>query len=160
MVPNQYWTPGVLSPMPIMGKYYMHYGAEFLEPRVLGRVNAGRMKEEFVMDNLGMCRFHRGWAEEMLPEILQSLWGVRDAFKRSLAMTASRINSRNASVFWEPSRNVDFIRTFLKRRVEVENDVAPETAAWLKRFEEDGQEAALSFWFDTLKGIHESLREF
>jgi glyceraldehyde-3-phosphate dehydrogenase (ferredoxin) len=26
MVPNQYWTPGVLSPMPIMGKYFIYYG--------------------------------------------------------------------------------------------------------------------------------------
>jgi len=26
MVPNQYWTPGVLSPMVMMGKYYMYYG--------------------------------------------------------------------------------------------------------------------------------------
>ncbi|OVE74365.1 aldehyde ferredoxin oxidoreductase, partial [bacterium B13(2017)] len=30
MVPNQYWTPGVLSPMAIMGKYYMVYGKDFI----------------------------------------------------------------------------------------------------------------------------------
>ena len=29
IVPNQYWTPGVLSPVAIMGKYYMHYGRSF-----------------------------------------------------------------------------------------------------------------------------------
>ncbi len=29
MVPNQYWTPGVLSPMPIVGKYFMYYGTDF-----------------------------------------------------------------------------------------------------------------------------------
>ncbi|MDZ7667865.1 MAG: aldehyde ferredoxin oxidoreductase N-terminal domain-containing protein [Desulfotignum sp.] len=40
MVPNQYWTPGVLAPMAIMGKYYMHYGQNFLTPRTLGRENA------------------------------------------------------------------------------------------------------------------------
>ena len=32
MVPNQYWTPGALAPMAIMGKYYMHYGTDFLPP--------------------------------------------------------------------------------------------------------------------------------
>ena len=37
MVPNQYWTPGALAPMPIMGKYYMYYGPDFLPPRELGR---------------------------------------------------------------------------------------------------------------------------
>ncbi len=67
MVPNQYWTPGVLSPMTIMGKYYMYYGNEFITPRELGRKNAERMTKELVLDNLGFCRFHRGWAEEMMP---------------------------------------------------------------------------------------------
>ena len=36
MVPNQYWVPGALSPMPIMGKYYMFYNSKFLSPRELG----------------------------------------------------------------------------------------------------------------------------
>jgi glyceraldehyde-3-phosphate dehydrogenase (ferredoxin) len=35
MVPNQYWTPGILSPMAIMGKYYQYYGNDFLPPRIL-----------------------------------------------------------------------------------------------------------------------------
>ena len=29
MVPNQYWVPGMLSPMPMMGKYFVYYGVEF-----------------------------------------------------------------------------------------------------------------------------------
>jgi len=32
MVPNQYWTPGVLSPMAVMGKYYMHTGRSSSRP--------------------------------------------------------------------------------------------------------------------------------
>ncbi len=67
MVPNQYWTPGALVPMAIMGKYYMHYGPEFHPPRKLGQVCAERFKKELVMDNAGVCRFHRGWAEDMVP---------------------------------------------------------------------------------------------
>ena len=30
MVPNQYWVPGMFSPMPMMGKYFVHYGLDFL----------------------------------------------------------------------------------------------------------------------------------
>jgi glyceraldehyde-3-phosphate dehydrogenase (ferredoxin) len=30
MVPNQYWVPGMLSPMPMMGKYFVYYGLDFL----------------------------------------------------------------------------------------------------------------------------------
>ncbi len=160
MVPNQYWTPGVLSPMAIMGKYYMHYDADFLPPRELGRRNAARLRAELILDDLGMCRFHRKWAEEMLPEVMESLWGMRERFLTNIDRTASRINSRNASVYWEPQRSVDFVHRYLERRREVDGDQSPELTHWLERFRQDQNEAALDFWFETLKGVHESLREF
>lgn len=159
MVPNQYWTPGVLSPMAIMGKYYMHYGADFLPPRELGRRDADRLRGELILDNLGMCRFHRQWAEEMLPEIVDSLWSQRAQFLANVARTAGRVNSRNASVYWESARNVDFVHRFLLRRREVEADQSAELTAWIDRFARSKEEAAIDFWFEVLKGIHESLRE-
>jgi glyceraldehyde-3-phosphate dehydrogenase (ferredoxin) len=160
MVPNQYWTPGALSPMAIMGKYYMYYGAEFMPPRKLGRINAQRFRDELIMDNLGMCRFHRLWAEEMLPEVIGSLYGQKEPFLKSLARTASRINSRNSSIFWESGRSADYVHTFLKRHRDVDGSTDAELAEWIGRFEADKQEAALSFWYEIHKGIHESLREF
>jgi glyceraldehyde-3-phosphate dehydrogenase (ferredoxin) len=146
--------------MPIMGKYYMHYGSEFLPPRELGRRNAQRLRGELVMDNLGMCRFHRQWAEDMLPEIVESLWGQKQGFLQNIAMTASRINSRNASIYWEPERNADLVHTFLRRARDVEGNQDKQLLHWLARFDSDKPEAALDYWFETLKGIHESLREF
>ncbi len=160
MVPNQYWTPGVLSPMPIMGKYYMHYGSDFLPPRELGRKNAARMVQELIMDNAGFCRFHRQWAEEMLPEIIGSVFGVKEGFVERVKSTAGRINSRNAAVFWESERNTDLVISFLKRRRDVENDKSPELLRWIDLFQKDRKEATLEFWFETRKGIDESLREF
>lgn len=160
MVPNQYWTPGALSPMAIMGKYYMYYGAEFMPPRKLGRINAQRFRDELILDNLGMCRFHRLWAEEMLPEVVGALYGDKQGFLESLAVTASRINSRNSSVYWESERAVDLVQTFLRRRREVERDTDKELRGWLERFEQDKSEAALGFWYEVHKGIGESLREF
>lgn len=160
MVPNQYWTPGVLSPMAIMGKYYMHYGREFVPPRELGRLNAERFKQELIMDNLGVCRFHRGWAEEMLPEIVDSLYGLKEAFLANVVQTATRINSRNASVFWETERNIDFIYTFLKREQIVEGNSDHALKDWIVSFERNRGEAALSFWYEVHKGISESLKEF
>jgi glyceraldehyde-3-phosphate dehydrogenase (ferredoxin) len=160
MVPNQYWTPGVLSPMAIMGKYYMYYGNDFVPPRTLGRMNAERFRCELIMDNLGMCRFHRQWAEEMLPEIFGSLYGQKDKYLERLAVTASRINSRNASVFWESERNADYVHTFLQRQRDVEGTARPELLEWLDRFAKDKREAAYSYWYEVHKGIHESLREF
>jgi glyceraldehyde-3-phosphate dehydrogenase (ferredoxin) len=160
MVPNQYWTPGALSPMAIMGKYYMYYGSDFTPPRSLGRINAQRFRDELIMDNLGTCRFHRLWAEEMLPEIVGSLYGMKEQFLQRLAVTASRINSRNSSVFWESERSADCVATFLRRHRDVEGSSRPELLEWIDRFDKDKQEAALGFWYEVHKGIHESLREF
>ncbi|GAK61178.1 aldehyde ferredoxin oxidoreductase [Candidatus Vecturithrix granuli] len=160
MVPNQYWTPGALSPMAIMGKYYMYYGSDFYPPRELGRQNAERLRQELLLDNIGICRFHRKWAEEMIPEIVESLYGMKEQYLENNAITASRINSRNSSIFWESERNIDFIYTFLKRKQVVENNTDAELLQWIAYFEKDRQEAALSFWYEVHKGIQESLREF
>jgi glyceraldehyde-3-phosphate dehydrogenase (ferredoxin) len=160
MVPNQYWTPGTISPMPIMGKYFMHYGNDFVPPRSLGRMSAERFRGELVMDNLGMCRFHRAWAEEMLPEIVGTLFGMKQEYLDRIAATAGRINSRNSSISWESERNIDFVHSFLKRKREVEGDSRPELLAWLDKFEKDKREASLEYWYEIHKGIHESLSEF
>jgi len=160
MVPNQYWTPGVLSPMAMMGKYYMYYGNDFVPPRTLGRMNAERFRGELIMDNLGLCRFHRLWAEEMLPDIVGTLYGKKDEYLRRLSVTASRINSRNSSVFWESERNADYVYRFLLRHRDVEQTKRPELLEWIAHFERDKQDAAFAFWYEMHKGIHESLREF
>ena len=160
MVPNQYWTPGVLSPMAIMGKYYMYYGKDFVSPRELGRKDAERLVNELVLDNLGMCRFHRGWAEEMLPEVVEKLWNKKDEFMHKIKKAAIRINSRNSSIYWETERNLDFIYEFLKRKKYVDKDENKELQDWLDFFEKNKKEAGLSFWYEIHKGISESLKEF
>lgn len=159
-VPNQYWVSGVLVPMAIMGKYYMIYSFDFISPRTLGRMCAERMKKELLLDNLGICRFHRGWAEELLPEVMGNLYDCRERFLRAIDVLASRLHSRNSPVFWESERNIDFLHTFLKRKKEIDRDGHPELSAWLDKFCRDRVEAAREFWYETLKGIDESLREF
>ncbi|HUW41944.1 MAG TPA: chloride channel protein [Rectinemataceae bacterium] len=160
MVPNQYWTPGVLAPMAIMGKYYMHYGPEFLPPRELGRACAKRLEKELGMDNAGLCRFHRAWGEEMMAEAVGSVYGLKDEYLAAVSVAASRINSRNAAVYWESAADVELVSTFLRRRRDVEGDASPELARWIAAFDADPSEAALSWWFETRKGIDESLRDF
>ncbi len=159
MVPNQYWTPGVLSPMGIMGKYYNDYGRNFINPRELGRQNARRMLKELMLDNLGICRFHRAWAEDLMPDIIGQLFGHKEKFLRAVELSASRINSRNASVFWEPGRNIDFVHTFLKKLAQTETQ-NPELNHWLSRFDTNKKQAALDFWYEIHKGVHEVLKEF
>jgi len=160
MVPNQYWTPGVLAPMAIMGKYYMHYGSDFLPPRELGRACAERLKKELAMDDAGLCRFHRAWGEEMMAEAIGLVYGKKEEYLEAVKVAASRINSRNAAVYWESEADLSFVRSFLVRRRDVEKDASPELVRWIAAFDADPKEAALDFWFEMRKGIDESLRDF
>lgn len=157
MVPNQYWTPGVLSPMPAMGRYYMYYGNQYFKPRYLGKVNAVRMKTEIMLDNLGVCRFHRAWAEEMLPIIIEELFGLRKKLELCNHITARRINCRNASVFWESERDIDYTHQALLMMNCAQND--EDLNMWLCRFAENKKAAAFDFWYEIRKGIDESLKE-
>ena len=145
--------------MTIMGKYYMVYSNDFIPPRELGRKCAQRLKKELILDNLGICRFHRGWAEELLPEVMDSLYNRKEQFLHAVDVLASRLNSRNCPTFWESERNIDFIHTFLKRKRDVDNDPNPELAVWIEKFAKDKVEGAKSFWYEMLKGIDESLLE-
>ncbi|MBI5624144.1 MAG: aldehyde ferredoxin oxidoreductase [Elusimicrobia bacterium] len=160
MTPNQYWVPGALAPMAMMGKYYFFYEGEYLPPRELGRKCAERMKKELLCDNLGMCRFHRGWAEDMIPDIVGSLYGLKDEYVRSAAMTAARIHSRNAAVFWESERNCDFVASALARLRDVEGNKDAELSRWVDSFGKDKREAGLSYWYEMRRGADEVLREF
>ncbi len=160
MIPNQYWTPGALAPMAIMGKYYMHYGAEFYPPRKLGQICAERLKKELIMDNAGVCRFHRGWAEEMIPGAFDAVYKCGKEYVAAISVAASRINSRNAGVYWESERDIAFVQKFLERVLAVEKKEDPELAYWADRFQKEPTEAALDFWFEMRKGIDESLRDF
>ena len=160
MVPNQYWTPGVMAPMAISGKYYMHYGRDFIEPRALGRENAHRMLQELMLDNLGFCRFHRAWAEELMPDIVEKIFGLKDRFLESIRLTASRITSRNAAIFWESERNIDLVAGFLKNKQTVDRNQDPDLNRWIVLFDHDKHQAAFEFWYEMHKGVHEKLREF
>lgn len=160
IVPNQYWTPGVLAPMAIMGKYYMHYGKDFMPPRKLGNKNAHRMVKELMLDNIGICRFHRAWAEDLIPDIVESLFGCGDRFLQSIKLTASRIMSRNASVFWESDRNIDLVHSFLEKKKEVEGSEDADLDFWLNKFRKDKHKAAFDYWYEMHKGVHEVLKEF
>jgi glyceraldehyde-3-phosphate dehydrogenase (ferredoxin) len=96
----------------------------------------------------------------MMAEAIGAIYGLKERYQRSVATAASRINSRNAAVYWESERDVEYVATFLKRRRDVEGDTSPELAKWIGAFDADPCEAALEFWFEARKGIDESLRDF
>ncbi|MBN2359521.1 MAG: aldehyde ferredoxin oxidoreductase [Deltaproteobacteria bacterium] len=158
MVPNQYWVPGMFSPMAIMGKYYEHYGDDFVPPRALGSLNAGRMAAELLLDNLGFCRFHREWAEELAPQIMREYLKVDVDLAAHHRRLARRIHARNRSVFFESSRAVEVVHAFMRRKLEEGVD-RPELGEWLVRFDADPRAAARDYWFEVRKGVDDALEE-
>lgn len=158
MVPNQYWVPGMFSPMPIMGKYFEYYGDDFVPPRTLGVFNAERMAAELMLDNMGFCRFHRDWAEELVPEVFNDFWSEDVDMPSHHLNLARRINAHNTSMFWESSRITDLHHQFLRRKAE-EGVQRAELDEWLKRFEQDAQQAARDFWYEIRKGVDQTLEE-
>jgi glyceraldehyde-3-phosphate dehydrogenase (ferredoxin) len=120
MVPNQYFVPGMGSPMPIMGKYYVFYGANVLAPEELGRRNVERMVYELINDNIGMCRFHRQWSEPLAREIALHHFGLDIDFKGHHFELARQINALETgkSVPWETERMADMLTNYMRWLVE------------------------------------------
>ncbi len=117
------------------------------------------MRDELLLDNLGFCRFHRAWAREMSPNIIESLYGMKEKLLHEVATTVNRINSRNSSNLWESERTIDYVYMFLRRKRDVEGEKRPELDDWIKQFETNKREAALAYWYEIHKGIMESLLE-
>jgi glyceraldehyde-3-phosphate dehydrogenase (ferredoxin) len=161
MVPNQYWVPGMLSPMPMMGKYFVHYGVEFLAPEALGRKNVERMTYELFSENSGICRFHRKWSETITDEILRAHYAGLDVnYKAHQFQLAREIYEREAPkiVFWESERVMDMVMGYL---VQWESDglQTPELTEWLRRFREDKKAAVKAYWNEVYNGIRTAFQD-
>jgi glyceraldehyde-3-phosphate dehydrogenase (ferredoxin) len=154
MVPNQYWTPGMFSSMPMMGKYYVYYGGEFIPPYQLGQKHVERMTYELFTDNSGICRFHRKWSEVITDEILQAHYGLQVDYKAHHFLLAKAIYERECAkaMPWQSERIVDLVHGFLQQWQDygLKND---ELEIWLARFAEDKQAAARDFWNEIQTGV-------
>jgi len=116
MVPNQYWVPGMGSPMPIMGKYYVYYGGGFTTPADLGRKNVERMVMELINDNCGVCRFHRQWSEPLSSKIINDRFGLDIDFKAFHYEMAKEIkeHEQGKCVPWETKRMAELFFNYLE----------------------------------------------
>lgn len=158
MVPNMYWALGLFSPMPIMGKYFQYYKNEIVEPYELGKKNVERMIKEFYSDNGGFCRFHRGWVEELLQDIINKHFKLNIDFFAHHKKLAQQINQHNESVFWESERVVDIVKEFY-RAVLNEKPDNKDAKKWLAKFEKDKWKAARECWEEIRRGINDALKD-
>ncbi len=143
--------------MPIMGKYYVYYGPEFLAPEKLGRKNVERFVYELFSDNTGICRFHRKWSESITDEILKAHYALPMDYKAHQFKLAKAIHARESdkSVAWESERIADLLLEFLSYWGEF-GLKDEKLGHWLSRAREDKMETAREFWAAIHRGQAEA----
>ena len=157
MAPNQYWVPGMFSPMPMMGKYFCYYGVDFVPPRQLGWKNVHRMVYELFSENSGACRFHRKWVEAIVDDIIRAHYDIDVDYEAHQFALAEQIYQYQGddSTFWESERVVDIIHQYLERWGEIGLD-DPELHRWIAQFRADKWSAARAYWNEIAVGIREA----
>ncbi|HJZ86431.1 MAG TPA: aldehyde ferredoxin oxidoreductase N-terminal domain-containing protein [Polyangia bacterium] len=155
MAPNQYWVPGILAPVAVGGRYYVDYSFEFAAPRELGRRCAERMVRELALDNLGLCRFQREWAEGRMDELARAARLEVDPLEHHREL-ARALDDAAAPRPWETARTRDLVKSYLD---EVARDGRPDPAlsAWRAGFAADRDAAAGAYWAELRAGIRERL---
>lgn len=157
MVPNQYWTPGMFAPMPLMGKYFSYYENKWLPPHALGRKNVERFVYELYSENTGSCRFHRKWVEDIIDEIILTHFELNYDFWQENFKLAKSIHDHESakSVPWENERVIDIIYGFIDKWVR-DGLQEPELLAWSQRFRADKWQAAREFWQEMYDGMSDA----
>jgi glyceraldehyde-3-phosphate dehydrogenase (ferredoxin) len=157
IAPNQYWVPGIVAPVAVGGRYYVDYSFEFAPPRELGRRCAERMVRELLLDNLGLCRFQREWAEGRM-DVLARAAGIESDVIEHHRTLAKRLDDAARPQPWESARTREMVATYLE---EAAHDGAPdaELAAWRRAFAHDCTAAAGAYWKELREGIREALAE-
>jgi glyceraldehyde-3-phosphate dehydrogenase (ferredoxin) len=154
MTPNQYWAPGMFSPMPMMGKYFVYYGIDYLPPRTLGQRCVERMVYELFSENSGVCRFHRKWVETIVDEIISAHYQFPIDYKAHQFELAKEIYLLDGATtsFWESERTIDVIWQFLEKwdRVGLKDT---SLTGWVQRFRANKWEAANAYWEEIRAGI-------
>jgi len=140
ITPNYYWTPGMVAPLPVLGRYWTIYQGLFLEPEQFAEKAFDRAMKEMWIDNTGMCRFHRGWAEQIYRELYR-LYGVEDPDKRLKEIYRLIIKYQDLAganpEYWDSGKIIDMMASAAR-------EYGNET--WISKFNINKEKAAREWW--------------
>jgi glyceraldehyde-3-phosphate dehydrogenase (ferredoxin) len=142
-----YWAPGNFMPILIPGKYYTFYHPEFDEPEDFANKCFGRAIKEMYSENTGVCRFHRGWAEKILPRLFEEGYGTEVDYDRHNKRILAKINEYNTKAglkpdFWKSERVIDIIVAVSREFA----DSIESARKWWDKFNQDKMGAAKEYW--------------
>jgi glyceraldehyde-3-phosphate dehydrogenase (ferredoxin) len=112
MVPNFYWSLGLILPIVMHGKYFSDYHIIFKEPEEYAKVCAERTIKEYALDNLGICRFHRGWIEGRLNKWIPNYLENCKYWIRRLLEYREKANA--LPQFWESKRAKEIAKKLIE----------------------------------------------
>ncbi len=154
IAPNQYLRPGFIAPLPILGKFTTYYGKEWIPPRELGKRSAERLIKELYFEDNGYCRFHRGWIEGLMPELMNALHNGINYYEHIKSIINKiiiyNLNSDSMPVFWINQKMKDLVKAFVLMKGDDE---------WVKKFNDDPDKAIKEYWDEMVKGVGEVLGE-
>ncbi len=86
IAPTMYWALGNFVPVPFLGRFctFYKYGV-FLNANELMEKSFERAVKEIWIDNLGVCRFHRKWFEEVEEELCKQV-GIELSKERKIEL--------------------------------------------------------------------------
>ncbi len=115
ITPTMYWAIGNYIPLPIQGRYWTFYQfGVFLEPEELAQKIVASATWEFWYDNIGWCRFHRGWMKPVLKALFLEAYGENvDMEEHSRKQIRKLIEFAKKAgyepVFWDSMRVIDLV---------------------------------------------------
>ncbi len=141
ITPNYYWTPGMVAPLAVLGRYWTLYKSVFTEPEEYAEKAFTRAIKEMWSDNGGFCRFHRGWLEKTLDKILEQLFGINDLDGRYKKLYRRILEYQDragaAPSFWDSRKVIDYLALGAK---EFGNE------KWATLFQVNKEKAAREWW--------------
>lgn len=141
ITPNYYWTPGMVAPLPVLGRYWTLYKGVFIDPEQYAEKSFERAVKEMWSDNGGFCRFHRGWAEKTLDKLYEKYYGIKDLNERYKQLYKKIMEYQDLSgakpTFWESKKIIDYLANAAK---EYGND------EWNAKFSLNKEEATREWW--------------
>jgi len=115
IVPTMYWAIGNYIPLPIQGRYWTFYQfGVFLEPEELAKKIVESAIYEYWYDNVGWCRFHRGWVKPVLKALFMEAYGENFDLEEHARRTIRKLinyakKAGYRPVFWDSMRVIDLV---------------------------------------------------
>ncbi|MEZ0248193.1 MAG: aldehyde ferredoxin oxidoreductase N-terminal domain-containing protein [Thermoproteus sp.] len=113
MTPNFYWAPGMVAPMYVQGKYWTNYNPTFMPPEEFAKTAYDRAVMEALIEDAGICRFHRGWAEPIVEDLFKLTgWQLDRGVYKKFAEYSIKAGADPRP--WESKRAMDVVSTMAR----------------------------------------------